>query len=60
VASRLLILLLISIKIMKKKEPSLLKAKQESNLKDMLAYYNDNGKIISQEVNNFEPIYEYE
>jgi hypothetical protein len=30
-----------------RKKPSLLKTKQESNLKDMLAYYNDKSKILA-------------
>ena len=44
-----------------RKKTSLLKIKQESNLKDMLAYYKDKSKVLQQqEPTTFEPIYEYE
>ena len=38
------------------KKKSLIKVKQESNLKDMLAYYNDKSKVLQQD-GGFEPIY---
>lgn len=45
---------------MKTKKQSLPQAHQPNNLKDMLEFYNDKSKILQQDPDSFQPLYEYD